>query len=50
MMTAVGQKVDFSGVKSSGNPLAVLPQQATQKISLLSTAQGVAAIIVPETV
>jgi len=38
MMTAVGQKVDFSGAKRSGNTLAVLPQRATPKISLLTTA------------
>jgi len=38
-MTAVGQKVDFSGVKRSGNTLVVLPQRATQKISLLTTAR-----------
>gem|GEM_PF-1386169 len=38
MMTAVGQKADFSGAKRSGNTPAVLPQRATPKINLLSTA------------
>jgi hypothetical protein len=38
MMTAVGQKADFSGAKRSGNTPAVLPQRATPKISLVSTA------------
>jgi hypothetical protein len=38
MMTAVGQKADFSGAKRSGNTPAVLTQRATPKIRFLSTA------------
>ena len=38
MMTAVGQKADFSGTKRSGNTPAVLTQRATPKIRFLSTA------------
>jgi len=48
MLAAVGQKVDFSGVKRSGNTPAVLPQRATPKIPFLSTALWVAVIMKPE--